>query len=66
MGIKRDKVPYTFKEEVVPLSVKLSKSEREMLRHRIKLGIYRDLHRKNLLTTYEYQTLVENERKRRV
>ena len=66
MGIKRDKVPYTFKEEVVPLSVKLSKSEREMLRHRIKLGIYRDLHRKNLLTDYEYQTLVENERKRRV
>lgn len=66
MGIKKDKTPYTFKEEVVPLSVKLSKSEREMLRHRIKLGIYRDLHRKNLLTDYEYQTLVENERKRRV
>lgn len=66
MGIKKDKTPYIFKEEVVPLSVKLSKSERGMLIHRIKLGIYRDLHRKNLLTDYEYQTLVENERKRRV
>lgn len=66
MGIKKDKTPYTFKEEVVPLSVKLSKSEREVLRHRIKLGVYRELHNKNLLTDYEYQTLVENERKRRV
>lgn len=64
MVIERNEMAYTCKKGVMSLShVELSTKDRESLKKNLKIGIYKELHSKELLTNSEFQILAEKQRK---
>lgn len=66
MSITNEYEPYICNGSVVPVKndkLEFNKDQRKVLKENLKMGIYKELHKKNLLTYSEFQFLAEKQRK---
>lgn len=60
MELRQAESSYPFTKDVMPMGkVKLSQTEKEKLKNNLKIGIYKELYTKNLLTDVEFQILAK-------
>lgn len=63
MELRQAKTSYPSTKDVMAMGkIELSQADKERLKNNLKIGIYKELHTKNLLTDIEFRILAEKQR----